>query len=46
LNNSDINQWDKTAQARYSIFRWDITDENWGMKVEVSALDTLNNLIK
>jgi hypothetical protein len=21
LNNSDINQWDKTAQARYSIFR-------------------------
>ena len=46
ISNMDINNWDKVAQARYTVFTWDVTDQNWGMKVEVSALDTLNNLIK
>ena len=26
VNDADVDKWDKTAQARYTIFRWDITD--------------------
>lgn len=44
VNDSDVNNWDKSAQARYSLFRWDATDEKWGIK-DISALDSLNSLI-
>lgn len=44
VNDSDVNNWDKTAQARYSLFRWDATDDQGWLK-DMSALDSLNNLI-
>ena len=44
VSDADVNQWDKTAQARYTIFRWDVTDDKWGLK-DQSALDSLNNLL-
>lgn len=45
VNDSDVNNWDKAAQARYTIFRWDVTDDKGGMK-DQSALDSLNNLLE
>ena len=44
VNDSDVNNWDKSAQARYSLFRWDATDNEWGLK-DAPAIDSLNNLI-
>jgi hypothetical protein len=32
LNNADIDKWDNTSSKRYSLFRWDATDKDWGMK--------------
>lgn len=46
VNDSDVNNWDKTAQARYTIFRWDITDEKGWLKNTVAQLsdDELLNI--
>ena len=44
VNDSDVNNWDKEAKARYTIFRWDATDESGGMK-DVSAIDKLKSLL-
>lgn len=43
VNDSDVNNWDKEAKARYTIFRWDATDEEGGLK-DASVLDKLNSL--
>lgn len=32
VNNTDIDKWEQTATRRYSLFRWDITDEKWWIK--------------
>jgi hypothetical protein len=32
VNNSDIDKWEQTATKRYSLFRWDATDKDWGLK--------------
>lgn len=32
LNNNDIDKWENTATKRYSLFRWDATDKDWGLK--------------
>jgi hypothetical protein len=45
VNDADVDKWDKTAQARYTIFRWEITDNKWGLK-DTTALDSLNELLK
>lgn len=44
VNDSDVNNWDKEAKARYTIFRWEATDNEWGLK-DVSAIDKLNDLL-
>lgn len=44
VNDSDLNNWDKEAKARYTIFRWDVTDEKWGFK-DMSAIERLDWLI-
>lgn len=44
VNDSDLNNWDKEAKARYSLFRWEVTDSEWGLK-DQSALDSLNSLL-
>jgi len=44
VNDSDVNNWDKEAKARYTIFRWDVTDETGGIK-DINAIDKLNELI-
>ena len=43
VNDSDVNNWDKEAKARYTIFRWDATDGEGGLK-DASVLDKLNSL--
>ena len=32
VNDNDMNNWDKEAKARFTLFRWDATDEQWGLK--------------
>ena len=32
INNNDIDKWENTATKRYTLFRWDATDENWALK--------------
>lgn len=44
VNDSDLNNWDKEAKARYSLFRWEITDGEWWIK-DTTAIDKLNNLL-
>lgn len=44
LNNSDLNQWDKTAQARYTLFRGSVTDDEWGLKEPLLTGDILSKM--
>jgi len=44
INDNDINNWDKEAKVRYSLFRWEVTDTQWWLK-DNSAIDNLNNLL-
>ena len=47
VNDSDVNNWDKTAQARYTIFRWDATDKDWGLKqMSEDKLNKVTDLLK
>lgn len=32
INNNDLDKWENTAVKRYTLFRWDVTDEKWGLK--------------
>jgi len=32
VDDTNLNNWDREAKARYSLFRWDITGKDWGMK--------------
>jgi len=47
LNNSDINRWEETAVKRYTLFRWNVTDKDWGLKNTITQLsdNELINLI-
>ena len=40
INNSDIDKWEQTATKRYTIFRWDATDKDWGLKT-IDSIDIL-----
>jgi len=40
-----INDITKAAQARYTIFKWDITDEEWGLKLSEDEVKILDNLL-
>lgn len=42
INNTDINKWEETATRRYQIFKWNITDKNWGL----NSLDEILNQIQ
>lgn len=44
VNDSDINNWDKEAKARYTLFRWEATNSEWWMK-DIDALEKLNSLV-
>lgn len=43
VSDHDLNNWDKEAKWRYTLFRWDVTDKEWGV-INQSALDKLNEL--
>ena len=32
VNDTDLNNWDREAKARYSLFRWSATDEDGWLK--------------
>ena len=32
VDDNNLNQWDREAKARYSLFRWDATDDTWALK--------------
>lgn len=32
INNRDLDTWEQTATKRYSLFRWNATDEQGGLK--------------
>lgn len=38
ISNSDIDKRDNTATKRYSLFRWDATDKEWGLKNNIKEL--------
>lgn len=40
VNNTDINNWDRQAQARYTLFRWDATDNKGWLKNSVKEKTT------
>lgn len=40
INNTDINKWEETATRRYQIFKWDITNKEWGLK-NITEIDIL-----
>lgn len=43
VNDADINNWDKEAKARYTLFRGEATDGQWWIK-DTSAIEKLNSL--
>lgn len=32
INHNDLDKWENTATRRYTLFRWDATDEKWWLK--------------
>ena len=44
MRTSEISQVIRENTARYALFRWEATD-NQGWLKDISALDSLNNLI-
>lgn len=32
INNKDLDTWDTSAMRRYTLFRWNATDSEWGVK--------------
>lgn len=32
VDDTNLNNWDREAKARYTLFRWEGTDELWGQK--------------
>lgn len=44
INNSDINRWEETATKRYTLFRWNATDDKGWLKSlsDLSDLELMN----
>jgi len=44
VNNTDINRWDETATKRYSLFKWDATDDKGWLKQATLTIDTIKEM--
>ena len=40
VNDNDMNNWDKEAKARFTLFRWEATDEKGWLKI-IDNIDIL-----
>ena len=46
VDDNNLNQWDREAKARYSLFRWDATDKDWALKNSIQDYSTEELLAK
>lgn len=40
VSDNDMNNWDREAKARFTLFRWDATDNEWWLK-NIDNIDIL-----
>lgn len=40
ISDNDLDKWENTAVKRYSLFRWNATDNEWGLKT-IDSVDIL-----